>query len=212
MKDIRIIPAPLPYTVDELNEKLRRVDAFADRVQVDIVGKAFSSKVTIGVEALENIGSGMALDIQLMVREPISFINRCDIAGADRVYGQVEYMKDKIEFVEYVLTLGMQAGLGLDLKTPVEEIEDVISDLDAVLLMSVPAGKSGQKFNSSVLDKVRAIREVRADIPICVDGGIRPKNISACVKVGADEFAVGKFLWESEDIAGAIKELMEAVE
>lgn len=208
--NIKIIPAPLPYTVDELNEKLRRVEGIVNRVQIDVVGRAFNKEVTIGIEALEKVSTALVFDVQLMVREPVRFLNRCDMAGTDRVLAHVEYMKDKQEFVEQAFAMGMEVGLALDLVTPVLELESVIGDLDAVLLMSVPAGKSGQTFDERVVEKIKRLRGMRNDIPICVDGGINTNNIGACVEAGANEFAVGKFLWESGDIAKAIEKLRRA--
>lgn len=210
MLKVKIIPAILSYTKDDFLEKLGRVSQFVDRVQIDIVGRAFASQVTVGVEALEEISTGVALDVQLMVKEPISYLNRCDLGGVDRVFGQVEQMRSQEKFVEYAFALGMQAGLALDIATPVSLIEKNLNELDAVLLMSAPAGKSGQKFDDGVLVKIRQIRELHPTISICVDGGINAGTIATCVEAGANEFAVGSFLWESKDIAASIQELMEA--
>lgn len=212
MKVIRIIPSILAYTRHEFNEKLERVEAIVDRVQVDIVGKVFSSEVTVGVETLEDISSAVNFDVQLMVENPVGYLNRCDQGGTDRVFGHVEEMKNIGDFIEHALALGMQVGLGVDLLTPISEIEEYIDDLDAVLLMSVPAGKSGQDFDERVLEKILEVRKLNAYIPICIDGGINDKNIGSCVKSGAQEFAVGKFLWESKDINETINLLLEGKE
>lgn len=210
MSDIRIIPAILTSDRLDLLEKLRRVDGVASRVQVDLIGKAFSSEVTVGVEALEEIEIGVALDVQLMVREPARLLNRCDMVGTDRVYGHVEYMQDQQDFIEHAFGIGMQVGLGLDLETAVGVIEKSLAQLDSVLLMAVPAGKSGQKFDMKVLKKINELRELMPEISICIDGGVNPKTIGACVEAGANEFAVNSFLWESKDIKVAIGELLEA--
>lgn len=207
--DIRIIPAVLSYDLDEYRTKLGLIEDIVDRVQIDVVGREFSSKTSMGVEALEEVVVGLAVDVQLMVKEPAMFLNRCDIGGVDRVFGHVEYMKDRSSFIGHAFSLGMQVGLAFDLKTPVSEIGGLLGDLDAVLLMSVPAGKSGQIFNEKVLEKIQYIRKLNANIPICVDGGINDKNIGLCVSVGANEFAVGNYLWESKDIKQVIEKLME---
>jgi ribulose-phosphate 3-epimerase len=209
--DIKIIPTILPYTVDELLEKMNRIEEDIQRVQVDIIGRAFSSDVTIGVEELEKLSTGVAIDVQLMVRNPITFLTRCEKSGTDRVFGHVEYMEDKYKFVEDAFSLGMQAGLALDLLTPVTNIKEIVAELDAVLLMSVPAGKSGQNFNKSVLNKIIELRELSSDLSICIDGGINPQTIGKCVDSGANEFAVNSFLWESNDIEEAMSLLLEGI-
>jgi len=209
-EQIKIIPAILSGSLEDLLEKCTRVNRVVGRVQVDIVGRAFSADPSVGVGALDQVTIDVALDVQLMVREPISFLNRCDLAGVDRVFGHVEYMHDQQAFIEYASTLGMRVGLAVDLPTPVVSIEEVLADLDAVLLMAVPAGRSGQPFDGRVLQKIAQVKALRPDLAICVDGGITPDTIRPLVAAGATEFAVGSFLWESKDIVKAIGELLEA--
>ena len=209
---MRIIPAILATNVTELLEKCARVDQLVDRIQIDIVGRAFSAEVSVGVEALEQISSALSLDVQLMVGEPIAYLNRCDLAGASRVFGHVEHMRDPRAFIEYGFSLGMEVGLAVDLPTPIVAIERSIADLDSVLLMSVPAGRSGQLFDERVFGKIAEVKALRPDLPICVDGGITPSVVKQLVSEGATEFAVGNFLWESKDIGKAIANLSKAVQ
>lgn len=207
---IQIIPAILSQALEDLLEKCARVDGFVDRIQIDIVGRAFSSELSVGVEALEGLQMSACVDVQLMVREPITFLNRCDISGIDRVFGHVEYMRDQQAFIEHALALGMQVGLAVDLETPISAIERNLADLDAVLLMSAPAGRSGQPFNQRVFQKIEEVRSLRLDLPICVDGGITLPTIKPLVSAGVTEFAVGSFLWESKNIKRTLADLLEA--
>ena len=209
MAVIRILPAILSETREDLIEKISQVEGLVDRVQVDIVGRAFSPQPSVGIETLEGVGSGLLLDVQLMVREPVTFLNRCDSIGVERVFGHVEYMQNQEEFIEHAFALGMQVGLALNLSTPVSTIEKVIEQIDALLLMAVPAGKSGQKFDPAVLPKIGEAANFGLDIPICVDGGITPSTIVSCIEAGAREFAVGSYLWQSSDIGKALGELQE---
>lgn len=209
---MRIIPAILAKNVAELLEKCSRVDQLVSRVQIDIVGQAFSSEVSVGVEALEQISVAVSLDVQLMVGEPITYLNRCDLSGVSRVFGHVEHMRDPRAFIEYGFSLGMEVGLAVDLPTPIVTIERSLQDLDSVLLMSVPAGRSGQVFDERVFGKIAEAKALRPDLSICVDGGITPSVVKQLVSEGATEFAVGNFLWESKDIGKAIADLVEAAQ
>ena len=209
---VEIIPAILAYSEEDLKDKLGRVEGLVSRAQIDIVGRVFSPDVSVGIETLERLSDGLVLDVQLMVREPVSFLNRCDWGGVDRVFGHVEYMKDQQKFIEHAFALGMQVGLAVDLETPVSKIEKALSQLDAILLMAVAAGKSGQEFDKRVLKKIQQVRAIDSKISICVDGGVNTSNIRLCVDAGANEFAVGSFLWESKDVGERIKALKEAVE
>ena len=181
MNNIRVIPAVLSYSFDDFEKKLKRVDGIFNRVQFDLIGKTFSSETTIGLKALEGVNFSFGFDVHAMVKEPESFLSRCDVIGVERVIGQVEHMKDRQAFVEHAYALGMEVGLGLDLDTPISVIEKDVPNLDTVLLMSVLAGKSGQDFDEQVIGKISRLREIAPDLSIMVDGGIRPSTIKDCI-------------------------------
>lgn len=209
MSECKIIPAILSASAEDMLKKIASVEGLANRIQIDIVGKAFSQKETISLESIEEVASALVLDVQLMVKEPVEYLTRCDWVGADRVFGQIEQMASQQDFIEQAFVAGMQVGLAVDLETPVSMVEKSLSQLDALLLMAVQAGRSGQKFDKRVIEKIRKVRKLSPELAVCIDGGLNPKTISACIEAGASEFAVGSFLWESNDIEGAYRSLME---
>ena len=70
----------------------------------------------------------------------------------------------------------MQAGVVLNPSTPIGAIEEVASEVDFVLLMSVNPGFGGQRFIRGSLDKIRRMRALLdragSHAPIEVDGGV----------------------------------------
>ena len=78
---------------------------------------------------------------------------------------------------------GKRAGVALNPHTPMESVRDVLSELDAVLVMTVNPGFGGQAFLPFVLPKIAALRddiERRGlDVDIAVDGGIAPDQFLA---------------------------------
>jgi len=89
------------------------------------------------------IDTVVAFDVHLMVSKPEEWVSRCAMGGVDRVFGQVENMEDVVAFVGDVQAEGMAVGLAYDVDTPIDGLEEVIDNLDAVLLLSVKAGKTG---------------------------------------------------------------------
>jgi len=175
--EVKIIPAVQVATVEDLKKRLSEVEGLVERVQIDIVGKEFANNEGIKVEDLIEVGVGVALDVQLMVKEPIKYLNRCDVVGVERVYGHIEQMSDMQEFVSQTTDMGMEVGLALDIHTPVKAIKEVLLYLDGVLLMSVEAGFSGQGFMAEVLDKIEEVRGWEFKGDICVDGGLDKKGV-----------------------------------
>ena len=104
-----------------------------------------------------------------------------------------------------------QAGLSLDLYTPVEAIDKKSWDkLDIVQLMTIEAGFQGQEFKSQALDKIAQIRQLaNKNIQIIVDGGVKKKSMSLLVKKGVDGVVVGSGLWKTSNPAKMIREYSE---
>ena len=82
--------------------------------------------------------------------------------------------------------LGVRAGAAINPGTPLSSVEDVLSDLDLINLMSVNPGYSGQSFIPTMLPKIARLRrmldEGGYDILLEVDGGVSPSTAPDVVK------------------------------
>lgn len=211
MGDLQIIPTIMVETVAEMQRKLELVKDKVKRVQIDIVEEIFADNKTITVAALERVNTGLIMDVQLMVQNPVIYVNQCDQVGVERIYGHVEQMPDQGEFVDKATDLGIQVGLGLDIHTPIVSIEKMLPFLDAVLLMAVEVGFSRQVFDEKVLKKIDELRAHQFDGDICIDGGLDKEEIKLCREHGANHFAVNSALWKSKDISDKLEELRGAL-
>lgn len=202
---MKIIPAILttnPTEAKELVYKAQDVGEF-ERVQIDIVDGVFAANKTVEPSVFEELDTTLKLDFQLMVKEPINWVEKCIRAQADRIIGHVEMMGSQSDFVAKVGGFGMTVGLGLDIDTPVDILEEtILPDLDVILVMSVPAGKGGQTFDLSVWEKIEKLTKVRSEknlkFAICVDGGVTSELVSDMEKAEVDEVAVGRRLFEGD--------------
>jgi ribulose-phosphate 3-epimerase len=78
------------------------------------------------------------------------------------------------------------------------------------LVMSVMPGFGGQRFEASVLEKVRAVRAARPGLRISIDGGINPSTAGAAVSAGATQLVAGSAVFRSDgNYAAALAELAE---
>lgn len=211
---ITIIPSILTNDPNELREKLTMLEGKVERVQIDIVDGVFVDNKTILPDILESIETNLLIDFHLMVKEPIDWVERCALGMADRIFGQVEHMNSQEEFVGRVQEVGAKVGLAIDLETPATTIDQIlISSLDAVLVMAVPAGFGGQAFSGACLSKLRYFHEIRArdDTPfrLCIDGGINESSIIQVVPDVVDEVVVGNSLFNGP-IEERIRQLQDA--
>ena len=212
---VTVIPAIMPKSLGELEEQLAKVWSFAPRVQLDVMDGIFRPEKTISPELLNQIDTIVAWDVHLMVDQPEKWIKQCVMGGVDRVFGQVEKMADVTAFVADAEAEMMAVGLAYDIDTPLDGLEEVINDLDAVLLMSVPAGAQAREFDERVLAKIKQVRKMNKRIPIVIDGGINEEKMKECLtaewaeEIEEDElnrstmgieFVVGSHLLKAENV------------
>ncbi len=206
---MKIVPAILTNNPSELKVLLNACEEFFERVQLDIIDGVFAANKTIEPSTLGYIETKLALDFQLMVKEPVNWVEKCVRAGADRVIGHIEFMEDQFAFVQKVAEGGTGVGFALDLNTPAENIHPkLLISLDVVLVMSVNAGFGGQDFDERVYAKITKLHKLKqesgSDFAIIVDGGVKPKYIKPLTKLGVSEVVVGRSL-----LSGKIEENLQ---
>ncbi len=211
-----IIPTILTNDLEELRRRIERVRGFLRKVQVDIVEGRFVGQKSLEIEALAGVAEikEMGVDLHLMVERPEDWVERCLEVFPELIIAQVEGAVKLPEFVEKVIESGTKVGIALDLETPVEAVpEEIYTQCDLVLVMSVLAGRSGQEFQPKVLEKIKKVKEMVGDlVDIGVDGGLNEKNISYCRQAGANVFYVGNSFWLAEDLERKYLELKEIIE
>jgi pentose-5-phosphate-3-epimerase len=180
-----------------------------ERIQVDINDGTFENIETITPEVLLDMDTKLKFDYHLMVSSPATWVERCIRGQADRIIGHIERMQSQLEFVEKVTGLGMKVGFGLDIDTPVEQVdESLLTSVDVILLVSYPAGAGGKKLEERVFEKIEKLVEVKSKdatpFKICLDGGVTLDNIKRIKLSGVDEVAITKRI-----LAGDIEDNLE---
>ena len=109
---------------------------------------------------------------------------------------------------------GSRAGLALKPGSSIADYEDCVDDVDMFLIMTVEPGFGGQKFMSTMMEKVSATKAIIGDRPIWlqVDGGISLETIEIAREAGADTFVAGSAVFNSPDPAEMITQLRALAE
>lgn len=197
---LEVYPAILTSNKNELKTMLDKSLGKAQRVQVDIIDGLFADNKTIDPREVADLNPTIPIDFHLMVKEPDFWIGKCR-GTSGRIIGQIEMMDEQRDFVERVKKAKFAPGLALDLETPLDTLDDeVLGEVDCILLMAVPAGFGGQEFRPKVLNKIKALDNIRKTkkftFSIIVDGGVNRENAAMIAEAGADEVSVGKSLFE----------------
>ena len=213
--DVCIAPSVLSADFGKLAEEVAVVEAGgADWIHVDVMDGHFVPNLTYGAEIISALrrSTNLPLDVHLMVERPEFYISPFADAGAALFTFHPEATNHVQRQLEQVRACGMRAGLALNPGTPLGFVDEIVSDLDMLLLMTVNPGFSFQKFLPSSLDKVRRLhemiraRDVRARIQ--VDGGITTGNIRTIVGAGAEIIVAGAAAF-SDDPESSSRNLIE---
>ncbi len=193
-----IAPSILENNWEDIEKKLKICQGFARTIHVDFIDGKFAPNTTfLDFAPFKEYSEYFVLEAHLMVENPIQYLDPLFSAGFKKVIAQVEKLPDQVEFVAKAQLLG-SVGLALDLDTSISAITVNKDDLDQILLMSVKAGAAHQEFDSSVLEKLRNLKEEYLG-EIEIDGGVNVKNIKTLFDEGAMSFSVNSFIFSAEN-------------
>lgn len=207
---MQISPAILTDSLATFSQQLELVKEVPEikTIQIDIVDAIFADNITLNPSDLVDFDFGkLLIDFHLMTEEPMDYVWELIDCGqqlpTQSVIAQVEKMSYQLDFLEEVKKAGWQAGLAINLFTPLETIEEAAWEyLDQVLLMAVEAGEQGQGFNFSVFAKIEElkilIKKFNKESKISIDGGIKLEQLKFLQKAGVDQIAVGSALFNAE--------------
>jgi ribulose-phosphate 3-epimerase len=156
--------------------------------------------------------TALPLDCHLMIVEPWKYVKQFAAAGADYITVHYEACKERLgDTLRQIHDCGCKAGAVINPDTDVTVLKDVLSECDMVLLMSVFPGFGGQKYISSVTEKIRLVaeeaRRAERKIEIEVDGGITAENAHIAKEAGATVLVAGSAVFGASDRARAVEAL-----
>lgn len=194
--EIEIIPGILEKGWDAIEEKIELVRPFAKALHIDVIDGEFVNNTTwMNPQPFKEYAKDFTLEVHLMVKDPLSYVEKFAQAGFVRFIGHIEKMSDQQAFVAKVQEVG-DVLLALDGPTDVEEIIVPYEDLDGILVYtSERVGFSGPPFLAERLEKIKVIREKAPWLPIEIDGGVTDQTIYQAKTVGATRFVSTSFLF-----------------
>ncbi len=207
---VLITPSILSADLGHLQDEIASVEAYADWLQVDVMDGHFVPNLSFGAPVLKKIKTKLPLDIHLMVSNPKDRITEFAALGVQNITFHAEAVtgtEERRALIQAIRKMKATAGIALNPETSVSAIDDVISEIDLVLIMSVHPGFGGQKFLQESLEKVRDIRVKFPKLMIQIDGGIDTASAPKAIEAGANNLVAGTAIFGSKDREAAIKAL-----
>ena len=189
-------------------------------LHIDIMDGAFVNNYTLGTDFCKVMKkhSSIPLDIHLMIEKPENKLSWFEFGEGDYVSVHYESTKHIQRALQQIKQRGAKPMIALNPATPIEVLEWVLPDIDAVLLMTVNPGFAGQKLVPQTIEKITACRKFLDEkgyttIEIEVDGNVSFENARKMSDAGADIFVAGSSSMFAKDITldQGIEMLKEAI-
>lgn len=216
---MKLAPSILTADLSRLGDEVRAAEAAGvDAIHLDVMDGHFVPNITIGslvVTAIRHV-TQLPLDVHLMIERPESYIAAFAEAGASSITVHQEACVHLQGVLTSIRAAGCRACAALNPATPIVTLEDVLSDLDQILIMTVNPGFGGQVFIPRSLEKVRRMRAMldaaESSAELQVDGGVKEENIRLVAEAGATVAVVGSSVYTpARSVAEAVRLLRDAL-
>ena len=192
--------------------------AKTDYFHIDVMDGKFVKKDTIEMmrkytEYIKQIANTKT-EVHLMVQDVEAFAKAYIDMGINSIIFHVEACKSEkevLKLISFIKENGVQVGVSLNPKTPIESVYPFLPYIHKVLVMTVEAGIGGQELITETLEKVKMLNvfayENGFDIDIEVDGGINDKTAPKTTDAGANILVSGSYIINSGNFKETIKKL-----
>lgn len=193
-----ICPTVTAYDTHEYRTQMERIAPFVKRVHLDLMDGRFAPTKS------PDIGHiwwphELKADVHLMYDHPITALHHLIKLKPRMVVIHAEAKVDHMHFASQLHSHGIKAGLALLAETPVNKIKHEIHSFDHALIFSGKLGYHGGTADTSLLSKVKDIRNLDHDIEIGWDGGINADNARQLIDAGVQVLNVGGFVQKAEN-------------
>lgn len=203
-----IIPTILEETFTEVKKNVEIIGDDAPLIQIDIVdGKITDGKTFLNPSLLDSIQTDTTFELDLMVENPQDYV-KSRILSVFKVCANIKATNNIPDFIKRAKNLDYVVGISVDLDTPLELLEPLLSEIDYVQFMSVVPGSQGKnKFNKKVITQIKEFTKKHPTMEIQVDGNINEETIKNLLDLNVKDYVVGSAIFNAEDPVESYKVL-----
>lgn len=205
-----IAPAVLAETADLYKQQMERIQAFAERVHIDICDGEFAPSFTVNESEVWWPQTAQA-DIHAMVARPSEHVAALISLKPSMILFHAEVQEDLMPTFQAIKAAGIKAGIVLQRPTVPATVAQYIEAADHVLIFSGDLGHYGGTASLMQLEKIRLVRAIRPTVEVGWDGGVTIDNAFSLTQGGVDVLNVGGTIARSNDPAETYKQLVAEI-
>ena len=198
MNNYILAPSLLSADFSDLKSAVKMIEAKkAQFIHIDVMDGSFVPEISYGQPVVRSLRplTELVFDVHLMVEHPERQIESFASSGADYITFHYEASSDCVSVIDKIHALNKKAGISIKPATSVDKIENYLSKVDLVLVMTVEPGYGGQKIIPECVEKVKQLVLLREkqnlNFKISVDGGVNENTIQSVIDAGTDIIVSG---------------------
>lgn len=214
----QIAPSLIYFDMCNLAQQVRQVEeAGVEVLHIDIIDGHFSPSLPLGVETVKQLRkvSKLKFDVHLMVEDPEWLVAELLDIGVDQIVFHSETAPHVDRLLSMTRRRGVRAGVALKPATALTELDCILDECDAVLLMLTNPGFSLTNSETQAAYADRKIRALRATIEnrgldtiIEIDGRVSRKNIEDYGRGVVDVFVAGSACFSRDNMVSDLSALV----
>ncbi len=202
---IKLAPSILAADFTALGQEVNEVEkGGCEYLHLDVMDGKFVPNISFGPPIIKSLrkNSQLVFDVHLMVENPERYINDYVKAGADIITVHAEAVKNLKDAIAMIKAAGVKASVSICPATSLTMIEDILSEVDMVLIMTVNPGFGGQSLIPETIEKIRQLNQLCRQNNYCldieVDGGITTANVRTLIEAGANVIVAGTSVFSGD--------------
>lgn len=208
-----ILPAILAANAETAAKRMEAIGASTRWIQLDVADGTLApntswhdARIFRAWRVKPNV------ELHLMVQDPAAVIQRWKpVPNFKRALWHIEASVNHEALIASCHRRGLACGLALLPETPVASLVPYLRKIDAVLILGVHPGFSGQALLRPTLKKIDELRRLAPRLPIEFDGGVNARNAISLAKRGVSRLAMASAIFEAKNPATFLKRLQTKI-